>query len=48
MEGLEAFAAIGNALGEDEADQQPIAYTKSGIGYRSALPNVSRETRGTP
>lgn len=45
MEGLEAFAGVGAASEEKLEDQQPIAYTRAGIPYRSALP-AERPERG--
>jgi|SRR5215472_1631212 len=36
FEGLEAFAAIG-AGAEENDEQQPLSYTRSGVAYRSAL-----------
>jgi hypothetical protein len=39
MEGLEAFAGVGAATTpEGIADQQPMAYTRAGVAYRSAMP----------
>jgi len=43
MEGIEAFAAAGMATSdEDEVDAQPIAYTRGGVAYRSAIPDRRR------
>lgn len=43
MEGLESFAAVGAAVErEDEGDQQPVAFDKRGVPYRSAMPARAR------
>lgn len=42
MEGIEAFAAIGSGLDEDEDDAQPFSTTRGGVAYRSALPSAGR------
>jgi hypothetical protein len=42
MEGLESFAAVGAAIDRPEADQQPLAYTRDGVPYRSAMPARAR------
>jgi hypothetical protein len=41
MEGLEAFVGVGLGAEEDKrlADQQPIAYSRTGQPYKSALPD---------
>jgi hypothetical protein len=44
MEGIEAFAAAGHAVQPDDglAQSQPIAYTRGGMAYRSAIPDRRR------
>jgi hypothetical protein len=39
-EGIEAFAGVGVASGDGEVieDQQPVAYTRAGVPYKSAMP----------
>jgi hypothetical protein len=39
MEGLEAFVGVGLGAEEKVADQQPIAYSRTGQPYKSALPD---------
>lgn len=38
IEGLEAFCAIGQTAQATPENQQPVAYTRSGVAYRSAIP----------
>ncbi len=39
MEAIETFVAIGSAVeGREEEDQQPIAFDRRGVPYRSAMP----------
>jgi hypothetical protein len=45
MEGIETFAALGaKTEGREDEDQQPIAYDRRGVAYRSAMP-APRERR---
>ena len=38
MEGIEAFAGVGIGVEEKVENQQPLAYTRAGVPYRSAMP----------
>ena len=38
MEGVEAFAGVG-AESEKVEDQQPLAYTRAGVPYKSVMPD---------
>jgi hypothetical protein len=38
MEGIEAFAGVGAGAQEKVEDQQPMAYTRTGVPYKSAMP----------
>lgn len=42
MEGVEAFAAVGAAADRPEEDQQPLAFDRNGVAYRSAMPARAR------
>jgi hypothetical protein len=42
MEGVESFAAVGAAVEGSVADQQPVAFDRNGVGYRSAMPARAR------
>lgn len=41
MEGLEAFLGIGAGVKEGVEDRQPVAYTRGGTPYKSAMPDRS-------
>ena len=46
MEGIEAFAGVGTGMQEKVEDQQPMAYTRSGVPYKSAMPAREANQRG--